>query len=148
MISQKSSVIMLITCTIVAVSAFSAYAILENKKRILNSGSVEAVGVEVYWEINCLNSVSSIDWGSLELGTAHEVTIYIKNEGTVPVTLNMSLGNWTPPAASTYVIVEWNREGQTLNPEEVLETTITLSISPETDGISNFTFYITIAGNE
>ena len=148
MVIQKSSAIILLTCIATALSGFFAYAVLVGNKTIPNNGHVKAVGVGVYWENSCINDVDSIGWGYLDPGTSHDVTVYVRNEGTVPMTLSMSVNNWNPSSASTYITVSWNREGQSLDPDDVLTATITLSVSQATTDLSSFSFDITIVGTE
>ena len=148
MVLQKSSAIVILACVATAVSGFFAYAVLVGNKTIYNNGSVKAVGVGVYWESNCVNDVSSIGWGYLDPGSSHDKTVYIRNEGTVPMTLSMTVDGWDPSSASGDITVTWNREDQTLDAGDVLVTTITLSVSSETSDLSSFSFDITIVGTE
>jgi len=95
-----------------AVSAvFLTSGLLFGTRTINNGGTVNAIGVGVYWENACTNKVTTINWGALEPGSTQTVTVYIKNEGNIPMTLNMTKGNWNPATASTFITLSWNREG-------------------------------------
>ena len=65
-------------------------------QRIPSTGDVKAVGVDVYWDGDCTDNVTSVDWGLLEPGEASNVTVFIQNEGNIPVVLNMTTDNWNP----------------------------------------------------
>lgn len=111
--------------------------------------AVEANGVGVYWDDNCINRVSSIDWGTLEPGLSKDITIYIRNEENEPIFLIMSTKNWNPPKASEYIRLEWDHaERRRVNLNETLRITLTLSISSNIEGISNFSFDIIVTGSD
>ncbi|MCP8308874.1 MAG: hypothetical protein H3Z53_11285 [archaeon] len=50
----------------------------------------ETKAVNVYWDSGATNLVTSISWGTLEQGSQSHVTLFIKNEGTVTVSLDWS----------------------------------------------------------
>lgn len=114
---------------------------------ISNAGILKTIGVEAYWDAGLTNRVNAIDWGVLDPGTQKSVAIYIHNEGNSAITLSKSISDWNPPAASTYITLEWDYNGQTISVDENLRVTLTLSVSASITGISNFSFGITIAGN-
>ncbi|MGD8565343.1 MAG: hypothetical protein PVF96_03240 [Candidatus Bathyarchaeota archaeon] len=124
-----------------------ASTLLSSYQRVPNFGDVRAVGVGVYWNRECTDNVTSIDWGYVEPGTSANVTVYVKNEGTIPVVLTMDLEEWDPTSAQTYLDVSWNRENRVLE-TGYTSAVITLSVSPEVNGFSSFTFDIVIKGTE
>lgn len=130
--------------------ALSAVAQLNSSwtksRTISNMGSVKAIGVGVYWDQNCTNAVSAIDWGILEPGSTKNVTVYIRNEGNSIVSLNMTTSNWNPSNATEYITLNWDYNGQQLNPESVAKVTLILTVSANVTGITNFSFDIIIAG--
>ncbi len=145
--SQKFSKIILLTIATMTVAAATlTYGILFGSKTISNQGTINAIGVGVYQESSCIHQITSIDWGSIEPDANDNVIIYIRNEGNVPMTLNMTCSNWIPSEASSYITLSWNREGSQVNPQSVLETVLTLSVSSEISSISEFSFNITIRG--
>ena len=99
--------------TIVAIAVMvmvvSALGVLVATLTISNTGNVAGVGVGVYWDSGCINPVSSINWGALEPGTTIDVTIYVKNEGSIAVVLSMTTDNWDPASALSYMTLSWNR---------------------------------------
>jgi len=110
--------------------------------------TVETVGAGVYWDSGCSNRVSLIEWGTIEAGSVKMVTVYVRNEGDVAVSLSLGTKNWSPSTASNYMSLDWNYAGETINPNQVIKTTLELSISPNIKGITTFSFDIVITGVE
>jgi len=108
------------------------------------AATVETVGVGVYWDSGCSNRVSSIDWGTAEVGSVKTVTVYIRNEGNAAITLSINTTNWSPSTASKYISLSWNYDGQPIDPNQVIQVTLTLSVSSSITGISSFSFDIMI----
>jgi len=113
-----------------------------------NVSAVEANGVGVYWDSNCSNKVSSIEWGTLQPGSLKNIAVYIRNEGEKPMYLMLSEANWNPSKAFQYLNLKWNYPGQRMNPGETLKTTLTLSVSRYIEGISSFSFDIVITASD
>lgn len=113
-------------------------------KTISNTGSITAVGVGIYWNQEGTNRVTSIDWGTLEPDSNKNVTVYIKNEEDSAVTLSLYTSNWNPSNTSDYVSLTWDYGGQFINAEEIVQVTLMLSVSADIEGITTFSFDITI----
>jgi len=113
-------------------------------RTISNAGSVKAVGVGVYWDAGLTNKVSSIDWGLVEPGSNENASVYVRNEGNSIVNLTLSTSNWNPSNASTYMTLTWDYGGQSLSVGEAVQVTLTLWISSNIQGITNFSFDIVI----
>jgi hypothetical protein len=92
--------------------------------------------------------VSSIDWGTLTPGSSRNIVVYIRNQKEEPVFLIMSTTNWNPSKASNYITLRWNYNVQQVDPQEVLQITLTLSVSHYTEGISSFSFDIIIIASQ
>ncbi|MGB9923352.1 MAG: hypothetical protein ACPLEW_11130 [Pseudothermotoga sp.] len=125
--------------------ALVVFAILQYSVRINNQGTVKALGVGVYWDQNCTNEVTLIDWGMVEPGSINTVTVYVRNEGNTAANISMTTENWNPSNASNYLTLSWNYNGQQLNPSEVVQITLSLAVSSNVQGIENFSFDITIS---
>jgi len=116
--------------------------------RTISVSAVETRGVGVYWDRNCSNNVTSIDWGTLSPGSVKDVTVYIRNEQKEPIYLILRKENWTPPEASEYLNLGWNyTSGRRMNLGETLHITLTLSVSRYIRGISSFSFDILVVGS-
>ena len=138
------------TVVVIAVMGLmvSALGALVATRTISNSGSVTAVGVGVYSDIGCTTALSAISWGTLNPGDVKTYTIYVRNEGTVPVKLNMTVGNWNPSSASSYITLTWNKEKYVLPATQVVPAVLTLSVSSSVSGVTSFSFDITITGTQ
>ena len=131
---------------------FSFQAILGGLSQTLTIGSrgtIQAtIDIGVYGDISCSSSVPSVDWGMVEPGSTKNFTIYIRNEGYVAVTLFVYADNWNPPNASNYMTLSSDCPEQPIDPQEVVQTTLTLSTSPAIEGVTNFNFDIFIDVSE
>lgn len=120
---------------------------VQKNRTISNAGTVKAIGVGVYWDNELTNPLSSINWGVLEPGSSENVTCYVRNEGNSVSTLSMYTSNWNPSNASDYITLSWDYSGQSINPNEAIQVTFTLSVDASIDGITSFSFDITIVGS-
>ena len=114
---------------------------------IPNTGTVRTIGVGVYWDSGCTSEVTSIDWGTIDVGATENMAVYIKNEGTDPVTLSLSTENWDPSSASSDISLTWNYGGQALAVDGVIQVTLSLAVSETIEGITSFSFDIVITGS-
>lgn len=113
-----------------------------------NLGTVKAMGVGVYWDSDCSNTVTSVNWGTVAPGSTNDVTVFIKNEGDAAETLSSTAENWNPSTASAYMSLSWDYAGQVIVVDGVIEVTLSLSISDVIEGITSFSFDIIIIGSD
>jgi len=132
---------------IVLASIAVVYALTSVSVYLSSVGTVKALGVGVYWDSACSQTVSSIDWGLAEPGAVKNVTVYIRNEGNAPVTLSMQTANWNPANSADYISLSWNYSGQTIGANQVVAVTLSLSISSNIQGITTFSFDIVVVGS-
>jgi hypothetical protein len=81
----------------------------------------------------------------VEPGAVKNVTVYIRNEGNAPITLSLQTSNWNPSNVADYISLSWNYNGQTINANQVIAVTLSLSISSNIQGITLFSFDIIIS---
>jgi hypothetical protein len=112
-----------------------------------DAGVLKAIGIGAYWDPGLTSKVSTTDWGLLQPGAQKSFTVYVHNEGNSPVTLSLSTSNWTTSTASAYLALTWNYNGQTIGPSAQMQVTLTLTVSSNITGISNFSFDIIIAAS-
>ncbi|MDH5481719.1 MAG: hypothetical protein OEY22_02405 [Candidatus Bathyarchaeota archaeon] len=124
-----------------------ASGFVRSSVRIVGRGTVKAVGVGVFWNSNCTNPVSFIDWGMVEPGSMNNATVYVRNEGNVAASISLATENWNPSNASDYLTLSWNYDGRQLNPREVVQTALILSVSSSVHGIESFSFDIIISSS-
>jgi hypothetical protein len=134
------AVLLSLVALIVVASGF-----MQSSVRIRGQGTVKAVGVGVFWDSNCTNTVSFIDWGIVEPGSMNNVTVYMRNEGNVAASISLATENWNPSNASDYLSLSWNYDGRELNPLEVVQETLTLTVSSSVQGITSFSFDIIVS---
>jgi len=138
------------TVAVIAVISLmvSALGALVATHTISNSGTVTTVGVGVYSDNSCTAALSTISWGTLNPGDVQTYTMYVRNEGNVPVTLNMAEGSWNPGSASSYISLTWNQENDVLPVGQVVQAVLTLTVSSSVSGVTSFNFDITITGTQ
>jgi len=134
------AVLVSLVALIVLASGFT-----QSSVRIVGRGTVKAVGVGVFWDSNCTNPVSFIDWGMVEPGSMNNVTVYVRNDGNVAASISLATENWNPSNASAYLTLSWNYDGRQLNPLDVIQVTLTLAVSSSVQGIASFSFDIIIS---
>ena len=151
MVSKESiitgAILILITYTLGLSIVSQAFPAAQTSKTLSSTGTIETIGVSVYGDGQCSTQLSSIPWGRIEPGSSQNVVCYIRNEGNSPSTLSMYASNWSPTSAENYLTLSWNYGGQTINPDAVVQVTFTLTVSPDIEGITTFSFDITIVGS-
>jgi hypothetical protein len=113
-----------------------------------SNGTMTTINVGVYSDSACTQNLTSISWGSIYPGNSTTRTIYVKNTGTLPVTLTMTTGSWVPTTASSVLTLTWNRQNTVLNAGQSISATLTLSVASSTGNLTDFSFNIIITGAE
>lgn len=147
MVMKKAAIGTLLVFVTIGI-VMSAYGALTATQKIGSSGSISAIGVGVYSDSGCTTPLTSISWGTLNPGGSVNYTVYVKNTGNIPVTLNMTTSNWNPSSASGYMTVTWNAEGYRLPASAVVQTVLTLKVSSSITNITNFSIDITITASQ
>jgi hypothetical protein len=137
----------LVVFAVAMMGILSATAVLSTQTSFSNTGTISAINVEVYWDIDCLSPVESIDWGDLMPGQAVNKTIYVKNSGTTEMVLNMTTLDWSSLEAEEGISLSWDRQGATVGSDQVLEARLTLEVDPLISGVVGFEFDIVIEGS-
>ena len=140
---SQTLVIFVLVASVMVASTFALFTI---QKNIPGTGSIKGLGLGIYWDQQCENPTSEIDFGLLEPGSQKDYTLYLRNEGNTVLTLNMTPKNWNPTEAANYMTLTWNREGHQISPDQVISFVITLSVSSNIQDISSFSLDITISG--
>jgi len=132
------------TALILAAILLIGYAAAAPLLRLISTGSVKTPPqIEAYWNLECTEPCTVIDWGNMTQGTNKTVLVYLKNVGGDQAVLNMTTSNWQPPQAETQLTLSWNYTGQPLQPTEVLPVEFTLAVASDTT-ITTFSFDIVI----
>lgn len=111
------------------------------------SGKVRTIGVEIYSDSSMSNPLSSVNWGNLQPGVNKTIECYVHNTGETAAVLTLETANWNPPEAATYITLTWDYHEKTLNIDEVIPVTLTLTISENIQEITYFFFDIIIVGS-
>jgi hypothetical protein len=131
-------------CILIVVTVGTSMENSKSNKAFAYADSLTGSGVGIYWDQGCTNRTHTLDWGQLAPGSNNVLTVYIKNEENSAIYLWMTTSNWAPSAASTYMNLTWNYQGQILNTNEVSPLELTLSVSQNISGITHFSFGTTI----
>jgi len=141
---QKISIGVIIALAATAIFLSLVTAGLIATQTVPSNGTVTAVNVGVYSDSQCTQNLTSISWGSIYPGNSTTKTIYVKNTGTLPVTLTMATGSWVPTNASSLITLTWNRQNTVLNAGQSIDATLTLSVASSTGSLTDFSFNIII----
>lgn len=114
---------------------------------ITNRGVVKAVGISIYEDALCENSLMMIDWGMVNPDSTVTYDGWLRNEGNVAVTVNMFVENLIPLNATQFMVLTWNREGAMVGVNETVSCVFTLHIFSNVS-ITDFSFNIVLVGSE
>ena len=122
--------------------------VLTSSQSVSSSGTITSVNVGVYTDSACTQNCTSINWGGLAPGASTTMTIYVKNTGTIPVTLSMTTTSWVPSNANTYLTATWNQANTVLAAGSSVQAVLTLTASASAGTITTFSFNIVISGTQ
>jgi len=142
--TQRNLVLVALVATVVVLAA----VVISAHYRIHNTGTVKAIGVDVFWDANCTVPVENIDWELIAPGELKGTTVYIKNSKNVNFTMSINASSWVPPEAEQYFTLDWNYTGEVLYPTDVVVTQISLYLDPNVAEIETFSFDIIIWADE
>jgi hypothetical protein len=109
-------------------------------------GIIKNIGTGIYWDELCEDPVSSIDWGIIEPGLQKNLTIYVRNEGNVPIFIFLDTVNWEPQNASEYMQLSWDYLGEQIQPNDNIKVILSLNVSVNIYELEYFNFDIVING--
>ena len=135
--------------TVILVTAcLITYAITEILKtddvKFNNQGKIKAVNIRIFWPNG--ENLTFIDWGVVDSGSVNNVSVYAKNEGNVPITLKMTINQWNPANAESFLRLEWNYTKRLIEPSHVIPIKLSLVVDKNITNIKNFSFTATISG--
>jgi hypothetical protein len=147
----KLGLVVILSLTIIAIAlTCTTYAALTTNRRVDATGSVSATAnLGIYSDSTCQTPLTTIEWGAPTPGTSITRIIYIKNTGVgVSLSLSLTTSNWDPAIANGPITVSLDKTGTRLSPGQSTAAIITLTVSPATVDISNFSLVMTIIGNQ
>ena len=123
-------------------------AALSDSQILPFSGTISTVNVEAYTDSACTIPATTLNVGSVSPGSTVTQTVYIKNTGTIPMTLTMTTSSWSPTNAGSYLTLSWNRQNYLLNAGQSVQATITLNVAANTGTLATFSCSVTITGTQ
>jgi hypothetical protein len=125
-----------------------AAGVLTDSKTVPLSGSITAVNVQIYSDAYCTVPCTSLSVGAVAPGGVATQTIYVKNAGTVPMTLSMAVAGWNPSNAGSYLTLSWDRTSYVLGTGASVQATLTLTAASNTGSLTTFSCSVTITGTQ
>jgi hypothetical protein len=136
-------------CLILALTLAIALNSIYLRRAAPNVSAVGSTGnIGVYWDKNCTKTVFTIDWGNLSQGQVKDFTMYVRNEGNESTILVETATNWNPTSAWRYLTFSWVCQNEKIAVGKTANVTQRLSVSPSVQGITQFSFNITVEGRK
>jgi hypothetical protein len=138
--NRQTALILLIATTLIMLTV----KYMPPGTRFYNVSAVGTTGpFGIYWDKNCTQQVTSINWTTLTPGSSKNITVYVRNLSNTTCYLSVATTNWNPPNAPTYLKYSWTSTTSKIDAGKTLEVKQTLKVTPDITGISNFSFDIT-----
>jgi hypothetical protein len=144
--SATTGVIIALATTVIFLSIVTAGLIVT--QTIPTNGTVSTVNLGIYSDSDCTQNYTSISWGTLSPGDSTSRIVYVKNIGTVPVTLTLTTGSWAPTTANSVINLAWDQQNTVLDAGQSIPANLTLSVDSSTGGFTDFSFNTVITGTE
>jgi len=138
--------VFVLAVTLALVGGVFVSGIMTTSRTLPSAGSIKAINVGVYWDFDCTQNVTVIDWGVPGPGDVVNKTVYVKNSGNSGLTLNMSSTGWIPVGAENFLSLTWDVEGAAVGVDGVVQAVLVLEVSESITGITDFSFSIVIEG--
>jgi hypothetical protein len=139
---MRSLSVALMICMVLTSLSIYSLPTAAKKNNSINDGSIK-----VYWEDECFNEITSIDWGIVEPGSPKAVVIYIKNTGRKNLNLELC-SNVDPIDFASNLDLQWNYSGEQIASGSTLTVTLTLMVSGDLNGVTTFNLEILVTGKE
>lgn len=136
---SKKTLLLIIIVAIASVSSTTLISVMLSKYdnfSFPSLGNIKTIGVESYWDLNYENETENLDWGTLDIGSSNNVTLFIKSSSNYDVILNLNITDWAPENILDYLTVSWDYNGTVIKPGETIRVTLTLSASSSPSFVS------------
>ncbi|HTY76146.1 MAG TPA: hypothetical protein VMD05_11370 [Candidatus Nanoarchaeia archaeon] len=148
---MSTAITLIIAGVLITIATASALNALSSTQTLPATGMLtqmhSSVNVAVFTDAACTQNASAVNWGTLSPGLNTTKIFYVKNLGNVTSRLSLSTDDWTPSNAYPAINLDWNQEGTILAPGEIVQATLTLTVSPTIDAnVTSFNFNIMITG--
>ena len=91
--------------------------------------------------------MTTINWGVLEAGETSHIPIFVKNIGETKITLGLFTENWSSQQASENMHLSWDYDGIIIQPNQIVNGSLTLQIDQNCPELSQYGFDIIIVGS-
>jgi hypothetical protein len=149
---HKKTILLIVTVAAITLVVSAAVSIILDGHSIVSLpsiGYIHTVGVKAFWDPTLQNHTTTIDWGTVCTGSSYKVTLYVQSTSNVQTTLALTTTNWTyantsntiawgPSDNTPYINLTWNYNNETLEPNQTIQTTLTLT----TDNSPNFITFL------
>lgn len=107
------------------------------------------VKIGVYRDAEGKREAKNIEWGELTPLQVVNVTIFLVNEGTEVVYIDLAWNenSWRPEGASQYFSLGWDFSSRSLEPNMSRKVRLFLWVKPNVQDITTFSFDIIIKGS-
>jgi len=126
---------------------FGVYAYTQTGTVVPNDGNTVESTLALYWLANQTSPVTLVDWGVISQGQTKNQTIYVHNNLTVSVALNISTFDWNPANATDYLQFWTDYDQTAFAVDEVRPLTLFLNASLSAPPVE-FSFNIRIQVEE
>jgi len=113
-----------------------------------NVGTFQTIGIGAYCSNDASDPVTNFSWPTMFPNSNASVTLWMFNNGTVPVQLSYANDSWNPPECAFYMNTTWTGDNQTLAAGQWLQTDYTLTVSADCQNITSFSFKTTFTGTQ
>lgn len=115
--------------------------------KLRGHGQIKTVRCDVFSDPQCTEPVGSVDLGVIPQGGSSQTTLYIKNTGNSNVTLSFSTEAWDPAVAQQYLTLSWDYAGGWVLPNQAVKVVLTLNVSENVTGFTDFAFDIILTAS-
>ena len=115
-----------------------------------NNGTVidASAGIRVCSDAAATQNLTSIAWGPVRAGRTYPKDTYVKNTGTLNVTIAIVGSNWNPANLQSYLRIQNNYSGVVLHPGDILKITLMMNVTAQPPTATAFTFNLGYLGTE
>jgi len=135
-LKKKWLAVLVAVCVVSLVSTAIVLAIAPKTLTVPTTGIIvqkpdPQVNLGIYSDLECTEELTQIVWGEIVEGSTTNVTVYIKNECTLQLTLFQNTTNWIPVGASSDVTFGWDYTGDPIGLDSVEEIILGLAVDSE-----------------
>ena len=88
----KRKTIFAAICILILITLITVIEDFSPAKSVVKADSVIGIGVGIYWNNACTNITRSLNWGFIDPNSSNNLTIYVRNEDNLVVSLWLNCG--------------------------------------------------------